>query len=319
MGGSLILMHKFTPARAASLLLSEECTMTGGVPNMVSAMLDELDRRPGAWDKVRLESLSYGGGPPSSSLPEEARQRAPRASASQGYGLTGASFRLYCAVRGTDNVPRARQQKPTRWRPLLRAKTTSLVSHILPTFRQAQPDRPTPALAGPTSCGLAALAVRIKIIPPTHDGPASSAPSLAPGETGEICVHGPNVALGYWRDEEATRKAFDDEGWFRSCVFFFPSGPACMSPPVDQACRFAEVTLATSTKKASSTFPTARKTSFVPSVHLAPPTLTDKSHCPPPDHPLGREHLVGLGRGRAPAAPGRARVRRRARPVPAAR
>ncbi|GJN88100.1 hypothetical protein Rhopal_001056-T1 [Rhodotorula paludigena] len=173
MGGSVILMHKFTPARAASLLLSEGCTMTGGVPNMVSAMLDELDRRPGAWDKVRLESLSYGGGPPSSSLPEEARQRAPGASASQGYGLT---------------------------------ETNSVAT----TF--AGDDY----LARPTSCGLAALAVRIKIIPPTHDGPASSALSLAPGETGEICIHGPNVALGYWRDEEATRKAFDDEGWFRS-------------------------------------------------------------------------------------------------------
>lgn len=239
--------------------------MTGGVPNMVSAMLDELDRRPGAWDKVRLESLSYGGGPPSSSLPEEARQRAPRASASQGYGLTGASLRLYPAVGGTDGVTHGRRQRPTRLRLPLQAKTTSLVSHILPAFRQAQPDRPTPALAGPTSCGLAALAVRIKIIPPTHDGPASSAPSLAPGETGEICIHGPNVALGYWRDEEATRKAFDDEGWFRSCVLFFPSGPACMSLPVDHACRVAEATSATSTKRASSTFLTAQKTSCVPS------------------------------------------------------
>ena len=36
------------------------------------------------------------------------------------------------------------------------------------------------------------------------------------GERGEICVRGPNICLGYWRNEKATNETFDDERFLRT-------------------------------------------------------------------------------------------------------
>ena len=36
------------------------------------------------------------------------------------------------------------------------------------------------------------------------------------GETGELCIKGPQVMKGYWMAEEATKEVLDEEGWLRS-------------------------------------------------------------------------------------------------------
>jgi len=55
------------------------------------------------------------------------------------------------------------------------------------------------------------LGVRLEVRSDSDNGRV-----LANGEAGEICVAGPTVMAGYWRDDAATACALTDDGWYRT-------------------------------------------------------------------------------------------------------
>ena len=60
----------------------------------------------------------------------------------------------------------------------------------------------------PDSCGLPVPTGDLRIVGARGQG-------LPPGEIGELCVRGPQVARGYWGQAEATAQSFED-GWLRT-------------------------------------------------------------------------------------------------------
>ena len=50
--------------------------------------------------------------------------------------------------------------------------------------------------------------------------PQSGEPVSEPGQPGELLITGPTVFAGYWRRDDLTAAAFDDEGYYRTGDLF---------------------------------------------------------------------------------------------------
>jgi long-chain acyl-CoA synthetase len=65
--------------------------------------------------------------------------------------------------------------------------------------------------AKPGSCGIPFPGITIKFI--SVDNPLQDVPL---GERGELCIKGPNVMLGYWKNEKATAEMQANDGYLRT-------------------------------------------------------------------------------------------------------
>ncbi|KAF9012884.1 acetyl-CoA synthetase-like protein [Hymenopellis radicata] len=96
-GMKIILMTKWVPEEGAKLIKAENIAVAGGVPAMVTDLMDSsLAGYP-------LETLFFGGAPAPQALIERARSVFPGAQLSQGYGLTETNS-ISVAIAGDDYV-----------------------------------------------------------------------------------------------------------------------------------------------------------------------------------------------------------------------
>ena len=86
MGGKLVLMRKFEPEEALALIARERVTVTGGVPAVALALLEQAEGH----DLSSLELVSFGGAPAPASLPRRIRDQLG-AMPGQGWGMTETS------------------------------------------------------------------------------------------------------------------------------------------------------------------------------------------------------------------------------------
>ncbi|HYG90042.1 MAG TPA: long-chain fatty acid--CoA ligase [Azospirillum sp.] len=110
---------------------------------------------------------------------------------------------LRCITTGSTLVPEALiRQVHARGVPLIQVYGSTETAPIAAYQRIADAERRL------GSTGRPAIHCAIRLVDPMGR-------DVAPGATGEILVRGPNVAQGYWNDEEGTQRSFHD-GWFHT-------------------------------------------------------------------------------------------------------
>lgn len=107
---------------------------------------------------------------------------------------------------------------------------------------------------------------------------SESGDELALGERGELCVKGPNVFKGYWKNAEATRNAFTSDGFYRTGDVGYENESGCLyiSDRVKELIKYQAYQVAPAGMSSIASCQSCKYTYFVAHPRLTPP-LTQNS------------------------------------------
>ncbi len=178
-GRTIALMRQFDDKEWFETVQREKASRVMVVPTMLKRIVEYPD-----FDKYDLSSIrviTYGAAACPYEVLRKTIERFPGRALINAFGGTETSSTI-AALRAEDQIITGKETEQEREKKLKRLAT---------------------------SIGLPTEDVEIQVR--DEEGRA-----LPPEEIGEVVARGPRIMKGYWRDEEKTKDAFTEDGWYRT-------------------------------------------------------------------------------------------------------
>jgi acyl-CoA synthetase (AMP-forming)/AMP-acid ligase II len=178
-GRTIALMRQFDEKDWFETVQNEKATRVMVVPTMLKRIVEYPDFDN--YDLSSIRVITYGAAACPYEVLKQTIERFPGRALINAFGGTETSSTI-AALRAEDQVITGKESEDEKEKKLKRLAT---------------------------SIGLPMEDVEIQVR-------GENGKQLPPGETGEIIVRSPRIMKGYWKDEEKTKDAFTEDGWYRT-------------------------------------------------------------------------------------------------------